>query len=179
MEIFNNLTNQSNSKEYQDPDMELASDRASIEDSSVEIDSLVDGLVELDAFQDPRSLKIPDVVKNRFKSQGVALRWIRVSVKGRDDVENITRRRKEGWTFVKKSEVPELNFVVDGPSTTDDMVVVGDVALAKNLISNVEKRNAYYQKTTDAAQNAVNQYIQGKNFINEGSKIEQSNTIFD
>jgi len=40
-------------------------------------------------FEEPDALAIPDTVKARFDADNMSLRWIRISVKGQDDITNV------------------------------------------------------------------------------------------
>ena len=40
-------------------------------------------------FEEPNALTIPDSVEARFDNDGMALRWIRISIKGKDDIGNV------------------------------------------------------------------------------------------
>jgi len=40
-------------------------------------------------FEEPDALHIPDTVKARFDADDMSLRWIRISVKGQDDITNV------------------------------------------------------------------------------------------
>ena len=59
-------------------------------------------------FEEPNALEVPDSVKARFDAEGMAYRWIRISVRGVDDVLNVGKRLQEGWVLVAPDEVPEL-----------------------------------------------------------------------
>ena len=52
-------------------------------------------------FEEPNWLNIPDTVRNRFKSEGMSLRWLRITLKGQDDIQNIGKRLAEGWELVQ------------------------------------------------------------------------------
>ena len=43
-------------------------------------------------YEEPNLLDIPDDVADRFKSRDLALRWIRISLKGEDDYKNVGRK---------------------------------------------------------------------------------------
>lgn len=163
-----------------DPEMALEEERISAESPEASID-LREGLEELSDYASPSSLKVPAAVQRRFEAQGLKWRWVRIKIEGRDDVENINKRRKEGWVFVKRKEVPEMSFAMDKHSgaTSEDLVTVNDVALMKNLVTNVEKRTAFYQEKTNRAQKAVQENIKGKDFSTKGSEIKSSNSLFE
>ena len=59
-------------------------------------------------FEEPNALDIPKPVQIKFESEGMKLRWIRVSMRGNDDIANVGKREAEGWTFVLPSEVPDM-----------------------------------------------------------------------
>ena len=52
-------------------------------------------------------------VEARFDNDGMSLRWLRISVKGQDDITNIGKKQQQGWVFVTPDEVPELsNYIL-------------------------------------------------------------------
>lgn len=61
-------------------------------------------------FEEPNALEIPDSVKARFDSEGMAYRWIRISVRGADDVLNVGKDfRKDGY-LLPPMKFPNLQF---------------------------------------------------------------------
>ena len=44
-------------------------------------------------YEEPDALAIPEVVQARYDNEGMALRWIRVSLKGQDDITNVVRKQ--------------------------------------------------------------------------------------
>ena len=68
-------------------------------------------------YEEPDALDIPDIVKERFDSQEMHLRWIRINTKGTDDYINVGKKMNEGWVFVTPNEVPEMassSIVLEG-----------------------------------------------------------------
>jgi hypothetical protein len=59
-------------------------------------------------FEEPNALTIPDNVQARFGNEGMSLRWIRISVRGQEDSQNVGKKLQLGWTFVTPEEVPEM-----------------------------------------------------------------------
>ena len=47
---------------------------------------------ETSSFEDQNYLSIPDNVKNKFESQGMTLRWIRITLSGEDDYKNVGKK---------------------------------------------------------------------------------------
>lgn len=100
------------------------------------------------------NLHVPDEVKARFESEGYVLRWIRIYLGNAElDVKNIRRKEAEGYSFVTKSEVPEMATSLSSYFKAEidrhgDLITVGDVALAKLPMAIREKRKEYYENLT-------------------------------
>ena len=56
--------------------------------------------IETSSFEEENYLDIPQAVKDKFDSQGMTLRWIRVALSGEADYKNVGNRQREGLTFV-------------------------------------------------------------------------------
>ena len=112
-------------------------------------------------FREPNMLDIPDSVVNRFKNEGMALRWIRINLRGKDDYTNVGKRVQEGWQFVDVNEVPEIqhtSFVRDEGRYTG-AVCRGDLALAKMPLQKAENRQRFYESKSSEMVDAVNQQL--------------------
>ena len=109
-------------------------------------------------FEEPDALSIPNTVQERFQNEGLDLRWIRISLRGQEDIMNVGKREQEGWTFVEPGEVPEMastSYVRDAGRYLGT-VCRGDVALAKKPINQVKARRAFYEKKANDMMDAVN-----------------------
>ena len=116
-------------------------------------------------FREPNMLDIPDSVVNRFKNEGMALRWIRINLRGKDDYTNVGKRVQEGWQFVDVNEVPEIqhtSFVRDEGRYTG-AVCRGDLALAKMPLEKAENRQRFYESKSSEMVDAVNQQLLSQN----------------
>ena len=109
-------------------------------------------------FEEPNALTIPDPVQARFDNQGLALRWIRISIKGKDDIGNVGKKLQLGWEFVSPDEVPEMaltSFVRD-EGRYQGAVCRGDVALVKMPAGKVNSRRKFYEQKANDQMDAVN-----------------------
>ena len=109
-------------------------------------------------FEEPDALSIQNTVQERFQNEGLDLRWIRISLRGQEDIMNVGKREQEGWTFVEPGEVPEMastSYVRDEGRYLGT-VCRGDVALAKKPINQVKARRAFYEKKANDMMDAVN-----------------------
>ena len=116
-------------------------------------------------YTEPNMLDIPETVTNRFRSEGMALRWIRINLRGKDDNTNVGKRVQEGWQFVDINEVPEIqhtSFVRDEGRYTG-AVCRGDLALAKMPLAKAENRQKYYEEQSSNMVDAVNQQLMSGN----------------
>ena len=109
-------------------------------------------------FEEPNALAIPDHVQARFDSEGMALRWIRISIKGTDDISNVGKKIQEGWVFVTPDEVPEMSITsfVREDGRYQGTVCRGDLALAKMPAGKVSAKRKFYENKADNMMQAVN-----------------------
>ena len=112
-------------------------------------------------FEEPNWLDIPDTVRNRFKGEGMSLRWLRITMKGQDDIQNIGKRLAEGWELVNQEEVPEMlmSSVVREEGRSAGAVCRGDLALGKMPTDLAESRQEFYQNKSREAVQAVNMQL--------------------
>ena len=112
-------------------------------------------------YREPNLLDIPENVKDRFANEGMALRWIRINLRGKDDYQNVGKRLQEGWQFVELAEVPEMqhtSFVRD-EGRYSGSVCRGDLALAKMPMQKAQNRQKYYEGQSSEMVDAVNQQL--------------------
>jgi len=109
-------------------------------------------------FEEPNALTIPENVQARFDNEGMALRWIRYSLQGKDDITNVGKKLQAGWVFVSPEEVPEMaltSFVRD-EGRYQGAVCRGDVALVKMPAGKVTARRKFYENKANDQMDAVN-----------------------
>ena len=109
-------------------------------------------------FEEPNALTIPENVQARFDNEGMALRWIRISLQGKDDITNVGKKLQAGWVFVTPDEVPEMaltSFVRD-EGRYQGSVCRGDVALVKMPAGKVNARRKFYEGKANDQMDAVN-----------------------
>ena len=116
-------------------------------------------------FEEPDALKIPEEVEARFSNDGMSLRWLRISVKGQDDITNIGKKQQQGWEFVTPDEVPELAITsfVRKEGRYTGTVCRGDLALAKLPTGKVMARRKHYENKANDMMDAVNAQLMRSN----------------
>ena len=125
-------------------------------------------------FEEPNALTIPENVQARFDNEGMALRWIRISLQGKDDISNVGKKLQAGWVFVTPDEVPEMaltSFVRD-EGRYQGSVCRGDVALVKMPAGKVNARRKFYEGKSNDQMDAVNSQL----MKNSDSRFPISNT---
>jgi hypothetical protein len=116
-------------------------------------------------YREPNLLDIPEPVQLRFANEGMALRWIRINLRGKDDYQNVGKRLQEGWQFVELAEVPEMqhtSFVRD-EGRYSGSVCRGDLALAKMPMQKANNRQRFYENQSKEMVDAVNQQLMNQN----------------
>jgi hypothetical protein len=100
-------------------------------------------------WQPPSTLDVPPA------PDGFVYRWIRESMNGKMDVQNMTKKLREGYELVKPNEVPgfEAPTIQDGKH--EGYVGVGGLILAKFPEEFAEQRDAYYRGMADQQQEAI------------------------
>ena len=125
-------------------------------------------------------MQIPEAVQDRFANEGMSLAWLRITLKGKDDVGHIGRKMAEGWQFVAKEEVPEMEqtSVVRDEGRYAGAVCRGDVALGKIPTGRIKARKRYYEEKTDSLMKAVDsQLMKGNNSRMPISNTSRSETV--
>ena len=114
------------------------------------------------------------MVQARFDNEEMSLRWIRISVKGVDDIMNVGKKQQEGWIFVTPDEVPEMAITsfVREEGRYLGAVCRGDLALAKKPTVKVKARQKFYENKANEQMDAVNAQL----MKNSDSRMPISNT---
>ena len=124
-------------------------------------------------FEEQDALHIPDAVLQRFTNENMTLGWLRMTLKGKDDVKHIGKKLQEGWVFVDLADVPEMSAtsVVKDEGRYAGVVCRGDVGLAKIPTGKYEARSKFYRDKSTAMNQAIEAQLMGNN----NSRIPISN----
>jgi len=86
---------------------------------------------------------------------GYKHRWIRESVMDYDDKNNVHKRRREGWEFVRAEDHPEFDAPVIDEGKNAGCIGVGGLVLARIPEEIVAQRNSHYNKVAQTQMDAV------------------------
>ena len=92
---------------------------------------------------------------------GFRHRWIRVDTMGFDDTKNVQGKIRSGWELVRADEYPGSEYPVVTEGKYKGMIGVGGLVLARIPEEIAKQRDAYYQKMTRDANEAL-EYDLGK-----------------
>jgi len=92
---------------------------------------------------------------------GYRHRWIRVETMGFDDTKNVQGKLRSGWELVRADEYPGNEYPVINEGKYKGMIGVGGLVLARMPEEIAKQRDAYYQKMTREANEAL-EYDLGK-----------------
>lgn len=107
-----------------------------------------------DTFTRPETWSPPEMLPAPKKEPGWEYRYIRTSLQGEDDPQNVSRARREGWEPVQASEQPHLQVFSDKGSK-DGTIEIGGLMLCKAPTEFIKKRDAYYRNMAANAQASV------------------------
>ncbi len=116
-------------------------------------------------FEEQDALYIPDAVHNRFANEDMTLGWLRMTLKGKDDIKHIGKKLQEGWVFVDLAEVPEMSATsfVREEGRYAGVVCRADVGLAKIPTGRYEARSKFYRDKSKAMNDAIEAQLMGSN----------------
>ena len=116
-------------------------------------------------FEEPTATDIPKEVQERFASEGMSLKWIRIDLQGKEDYQNVGKQQQRGWVFVTPEEVPEMgaSSVVRKEGRYAGIICRGDVALGKIPTAKLSAKRRHYQNKANELMDAVNSQLMSQN----------------
>lgn len=114
-------------------------------------------------------------------SDGFVYRWLRVAVRGEDDVQNISRRLREGWELVKPETLPKefkgLSTLVRDYGKVSGIVGIDDVALGRIQRHIAEARQELVELEAAEMMQAVNSDLMRNNDTRMPISNESKSTV--
>lgn len=110
----------------------------------------------------PKSWQPAATLPEPDKQPGYAYRWVRASLQGTADAQNMSAKTREGWEPVRIEEQPQFKMMVDPSSRFKDNVEVAGLLLCKMPVEFIEQRAAYYGNKNRAQMESVD-----NNFMRE------------
>jgi hypothetical protein len=110
-------------------------------------------------FERKKSWTPPSTLPKVNKDDGYAYRWIRKSIGGKADDQNMMSKQEEGWETVRREDHPELQT----PGKTNGLVEIGGLVLCKTPQEFVDQRNAHYRQITETQSASVDANLMKEN----------------
>lgn len=84
-----------------------------------------------DAEERQESWKPGRILPDPIRKEGMDYRWVRASMRGRDDNANINRALRNGWEFIRRTDELEkqMNIICDFKSPFPEYVVCSGMVL--------------------------------------------------
>lgn len=105
------------------------------------------------SYSPPSTLPMPDPV------EGWKFGWLRVAMLGETDTMNIGVKRRDGWEFVRPSDMPDFAELAGFDPATADRIEIGGLALAKMPEARYFARRQYYQNIANTQIEAVDEQL--------------------
>ena len=127
----------------------------------------------------PKSWQPASTLPEPDREPGYAYRWIRVSMVGQQDAQNVSSKLREGWEPVRIEEQPKFKMLVDPNSRFKDNIEVAGLLLCKIPEEFMAQRKEYFAKKNRAQIESVD-----NNFMRENDprmplfREKQSKTSF-
>ena len=127
----------------------------------------------------PKTWQPASTLPEPDRQPGYAYRWIRVSMVGQQDAQNVSSKFREGWEPVRIEEQPQFKMLVDPNSRFKDNIEVAGLLLCKIPEELMTQRREYFAKKNRAQIESVD-----NNFMRENDprmplfREKQSKTSF-
>ena len=128
-------------------------------------------------WKEPNELEVPPNLVKRLEGEGFGTRWVRIMLEGKPDPVNVMTRMREGYEFVRKDQAPEWP---DAPSVDygshGNIIVIGDLALAKLPLDISRSRTRQMQERTRALTDAIDRQLAENRNLNRALPISNRGT---
>jgi len=110
----------------------------------------------------PKTWQPASTLPEPDRQPGYAYRWIRVSMVGQSDAQNVSSKLREGWEPVRIEEQPQFKMLVDPNSRFKDNIEVAGLLLCKIPEEFMHQRKEYFANKNRAQIESVD-----NNFMRE------------
>ena len=114
------------------------------------------------AMQRPTSWQAPETLPSPNPRPGISHRWVRISMGGQSDVQNVSSKLREGYEPCKAEDYPELMMHATTEGRFKGNVEVGGLLLCRIPEEFLKQRMDYYSNQNKAQMDSVD-----NNFLRE------------
>lgn len=106
-------------------------------------------------MQRPTSWQAPETLPSPNPRPGISHRWVRTSMGGQSDVQNVSSKLREGYEPVKAEDYPEMMMHASAEGRFKGNIEVGGLLLCRIPTEFLEQRMKYYDTQNRAQMDSV------------------------
>ena len=107
------------------------------------------------AMQRPTSWQAPETLPSPNPRPGISHRWVRTSMGGQSDVQNVSSKLREGYEPVKAEDYPEMMMHASTEGRFKGNIEVGGLVLCSIPSEFLVQRDAHFSKINKATMESV------------------------
>ena len=107
------------------------------------------------AMQRPTSWQAPETLPSPNPRPGITHRWVRTSMMGQPDVQNISGKLREGYEPCKAEEYPEMMMHASTEGRFKGNIEVGGLVLCSIPSEFLKQREAHFSNINKATMESV------------------------
>ena len=107
------------------------------------------------AMQRPTSWQAPETLPSPYPREGITHRWVRTSMLGVPDVQNISGKLREGYEPCKAEDYPEMMMHASTEGRFMGNIEVGGLVLCSIPSEFLKQRDAHFSKINKATMESV------------------------
>jgi len=97
-------------------------------------------------MQRPTSWQAPETLPSPNPRPGISHRWVRTSMGGQSDVQNVSSKLREGYEPVKAEDYPEMMMHASAEGRFKGNIEVGGLVLCSIPSEFLKQRDAHFSK---------------------------------
>lgn len=106
-------------------------------------------------MQRPTSWQAPETLPSPNPRPGISHRWVRTSMGGQSDVQNVSSKLREGYEPVKAEDYPEMMMHASAEGRFKGNIEVGGLVLCSIPSEFLIQRDAHFSKINKATMESV------------------------
>jgi len=106
-------------------------------------------------MQRPTSWQAPETLPSPNPRPGISHRWVRTSMGGQSDVQNVSSKLREGYEPVKAEDYPEMMMHASTEGRFKGNIEVGGLVLCSIPSEFLVQRDAHFSKINKATMESV------------------------
>jgi hypothetical protein len=106
-------------------------------------------------MQRPTSWQAPETLPSPNPRPGISHRWVRTSMGGQSDVQNVSSKLREGYEPVKAEDYPEMMMHASAEGRFKGNIEVGGLVLCSIPSEFLVQRDAHFARINKATMESV------------------------